>query len=207
MKLSAILALAAAHGVAAAPAKGVEARAQVDGAAPHVDDPKFIGIVMDAHWFWRKVHCAQDLVWNATLAQEALESVSVCTHGLQHDRGGSNLSGVGPSPGNYDAWIEFARNSIHGWHEEERLYPYSQPHYNDAWGHFSQMVWRDSSQIGCALGHCKDSGDGAVQWPGRIYCFYLRAGNNFAGNQFELNVFRPVCAPPSRQEMERRYGY
>ena len=81
-------------------------------------------------------------------------------------RSGSNLSSQKPAPSSYDQWIEFARTATHGWHEEETKYPYAQPHYDDAWGHFTQMVWRNSSTIGCAVGHCADN----VQWPGRFVC-------------------------------------
>jgi hypothetical protein len=82
-------------------------------------------------------------------------------------RSGSNLSSQKPAPANYNEWIEFARTAAHGWHEEETKYPYDQPHYDDAWGHFTQMVWRNSSRIGCALGNC-DAGQ--VNWPARLYC-------------------------------------
>ena len=81
-------------------------------------------------------------------------------------RSGSNLSSVKPAPASYNDWVEFARTATHGWHEEETKYPYDNPHYDAAWGHFSQMVWRNSSRIGCALGHCGDD----VEFPGRFYC-------------------------------------
>jgi hypothetical protein len=76
-------------------------------------------------------------------------------------RSGSNLSSVGPAPSNYDEWIEFARTATHGWHDEERLYP-----YEERWGHFTQMVWRNSTRVGCAVGHCGPD----VEFPGRFYC-------------------------------------
>jgi hypothetical protein len=66
----------------------------------------------------------------------------------------------------HDDWVEFARTATHGWHEEETKYPYDNPHFNDAWGHFTQMVWRNSSSVGCAVGHCPDN----VDFPGRFYC-------------------------------------
>lgn len=91
----------------------------------------------------------------------------VCANVHVQDRAGSNLSGVGPSPENRDVWIEFARTAIHGWHEEETKYPYGSPEYSSAFGHFTQLVWRDSSKLGCALSKCDDFTD---QFPGRIYC-------------------------------------
>jgi hypothetical protein len=86
-------------------------------------------------------------------------------------RSGSNLSSQKPAPSNYDEWIEFARTAVHGWHEEEVKYPYNNPHYDDAWGHFTQMVWRNTSRVGCAVGYCDP---GRVDWPGRLYCCKLQ---------------------------------
>jgi hypothetical protein len=63
-------------------------------------------------------------------------------------RSGSNLSSQGPAPSNYDEWIEFARTATHGWHDEERLYPYDNPHFEEA------------------VGHCGPD----VEFPGRFYC-------------------------------------
>lgn len=82
-------------------------------------------------------------------------------------RSGSNLSSQRPAPTKYEDWIEFARTVCHGWHEEETKYPYNNPYYDDAWGHFTQMVWRNSTRIGCAVGNCNPN---EVQWPARVYC-------------------------------------
>ena len=73
---------------------------------------------------------------------------------------------MSPAPGKYSDWIEFARTASHGWHEEETKYPYDNPHFEAAWGHFTQMVWRNSTRIGCAVGEC----DGTVNFPGSFYC-------------------------------------
>lgn len=104
---------------------------------------------------------------------------------MEQERPGSNLSSVTPAPGSYDEWIEFARTATHGWHEEETKYPYDNPHFEDAWGHFTQMVWRNSSSIGCAVGHCSDQ----VEYPGRFYCckshssIYLRGEERLGGRR------------------------
>ena len=82
-------------------------------------------------------------------------------------RSGSNLSSQDPAPDSYEAWIEFARTATHGWHEEETKYPYDRPYYDPAWGHFTQMVWRNTSRVGCAVGYCTP---GEVEWPGRFFC-------------------------------------
>jgi hypothetical protein len=84
MKLSTLVTLVSAGAAAAAPRKSIKARDPIDDSAPHIDDHEFIGRIMDAHWYWRRIHCAQDLQWDPALAQTALESVNVCTNMPQH---------------------------------------------------------------------------------------------------------------------------
>ena len=52
--------------------------------APQCDDGNFVGAVMDAHWYWRRVHCAQDLTWDQDLANAARNDISTCTYKPQH---------------------------------------------------------------------------------------------------------------------------
>ncbi|KAF2652757.1 PR-1-like protein [Lophiostoma macrostomum CBS 122681] len=192
MKLPTLLALALGHLVVASPTK----RNQVDGAAPKIDDPNFISRVMDAHWYWRRIHCAQDLTWDPALAQAAFDSVNACTEHPQHDRGGSNLSSMGPAPGHYDEWLRAAREMVQGWHEEELKYPYDNPTWDTAWGHFTQVVWRNTSHLGCAMAHCGD-----VEFPARLYCFYESPGNVLSDGmtEFKANVWPMVCKDPDQK--------
>ncbi|KAL5119915.1 hypothetical protein ACEQ8H_002277 [Pleosporales sp. CAS-2024a] len=167
---------------------------------PHQDDPAFISAVMRAHWYWRRLHCAQDLVWDADLASAARADVDKCPDTATHERPSSNLSSTGPPPDDHDAWVEFARTAVHGWHDEETQYPYDNPHYDSKWGHFTQMVWRNSSTVGCALGNCPS----APSFPGRIYCYYMFYGNNVAEGQFKAQVWPPVCKDPAVSEVMAR---
>lgn len=81
--IASLLALAAASAVAA-PTLDTVKRDLVDDAAPHADDPNFISAVMRAHWYWRKLHCAQDLVWDPELAKAARKDVEKCTKKPAH---------------------------------------------------------------------------------------------------------------------------
>lgn len=85
MKLLVLLLLAIASAVYAAPAhfQFVAAR-HLDQNVPSTSDQNFISTVMNAHWFWRRMHCAQELVWDPNLAQLALDSVTSCSHSIQH---------------------------------------------------------------------------------------------------------------------------
>jgi hypothetical protein len=75
--IASLVALTAATAVAA-PAHKVTPRDLVDDAAPHQDDPNFVSAVMRAHWYWRRLHCAQDLVWDPELAKQARADVEKC---------------------------------------------------------------------------------------------------------------------------------
>ena len=80
--LAVLLGLAASSVVAAPP--DVRARTLFDDSAPHQNDPNFVSAVMRAHWYWRRLHCAQDLIWDDNLANAARADVSECTHMPEH---------------------------------------------------------------------------------------------------------------------------
>jgi hypothetical protein len=83
MKPLTVLLGLAATSVVAAPAD-IQGRNLFDDSAPHQNDPNFIGAVMRAHWYWRRLHCAQDLVWDDNLANAARDDISECTHMPEH---------------------------------------------------------------------------------------------------------------------------
>ncbi|PSN66182.1 PR-1-like protein [Corynespora cassiicola Philippines] len=199
MKLFTILALAILHLAAAAPADLVTRADHAN--PPTINDKDFISVAMDAHWYWRRIHCAQDLTWDHGLAQQALEDAMVCGAKAEHKRGGSNLSAVSSHPASMQEWLDRAREIIHGWHEEEAKYPYSDPHYDGAWGHFSQVVWRSTSRVGCAMALCDNQISGKPNpWPTRMFCVYQSPGNYVNDGQFKENVWPPICPDPTKGE-------
>lgn len=84
MKILALLLALAVAMVAAAPANKVVSRDLFIDDAPHPDDPAFISAVMRAHWFWRRLHCAQDLVWDPELANAARRDIATCSKEPYH---------------------------------------------------------------------------------------------------------------------------
>jgi hypothetical protein len=81
-----LVAVMAATSAVAAPAPDIKSRDPMDDAAPRNDDPAFISAVMRAHWYWRRLHCAQDLVWDQDLANEAQRDVNKCPQHQTHVR-------------------------------------------------------------------------------------------------------------------------
>jgi uncharacterized protein YkwD len=78
MRFTAALTAITAATVVAAPTYDVEPRTLKDQSAPQADDTNFISAVMRAHWYWRRLHCAQDLVWDTELAKAARSDVEKC---------------------------------------------------------------------------------------------------------------------------------
>jgi hypothetical protein len=78
------------------------------------------------------------------------------------------------------------RAATDGWYDEKKFYDFSNPRFDMATGHFTQVVWKSSKKVGfgVAIGKCKMCGSAAR-------CIYVVANYSPAGNvdgQFRNNV-------------------
>ncbi|KAF5843199.1 CAP domain-containing protein [Dunaliella salina] len=70
-------------------------------------------------------------------------------------------------------------------YEEYKSYSYSNPAYSAATGHFTQMIWRETQSVGCAVA-------ASSCWMGNVHvCHYSPVGNVNAAQYFQQNVFPP----------------
>ncbi|KAK8843434.1 hypothetical protein IAR55_007091 [Kwoniella newhampshirensis] len=136
---------------------------------------------VDLHNAARKKYGAGDVMWDEGLAKVAQQHAALCNK--KHTKAGENLEwGDGsPSPeGAVDAWMA-----------EAPQYDYGHPGYTEATGHFSQVVWKDTTRVGCYIAKCPAgtvSNDAGFQ----IACEYDPAGNYVNAGEFAKNVGRPV---------------
>jgi uncharacterized protein YkwD len=77
------------------------------------------------------------------------------------------------------------------WYDEHRLYDRNKPIYSPQTGHFTQLVWTNSSTIGCAAAYCpggvKDGNGNLVKNYKNMYaCHYWPPGN--FQSQYSTNV-------------------
>lgn len=126
-------------------------------------------------------HGVQPLRWSQALASEAQVWVNRCQ--FQHDPGnrshGENLAiGPGLTP----------ERAMELWYEEGEGYPYGVATPPHELMHFTQMIWKKTSEIGCASAQC----------PQGIFhaCRYSPPGNYIG--QFAENVPEPTnhCQGP-----------
>ncbi|KAM5541317.1 hypothetical protein V8D89_004871 [Ganoderma adspersum] len=143
---------------------------QAVGAASQPD----ITAYLNAHNSFRAQHGAAPLAWNDTLASAAQSWVDKCV--FQHSGGavgpyGENLAA---GTGNYDIAA-----AIKGWTDEAPQYDPQNPQAS----HFTQVVWKATTQLGCAV---KDGCTGIFDpkfGPAKFYaCEYAPPGN--VGGQF-----------------------
>ena len=82
-----------------------------------------------------------------------------------------------------------ANQAVTSWYNEVSDYDYANPGFSGKTGHFTQVVWKNSTELGCA------AAQGVATIQGNQYnAFYVVCQYNPAGNvlrQFEDNVLEP----------------
>jgi uncharacterized protein YkwD len=132
----------------------------------------------------RRAHCAADLTWSSELARAAQAWADRCE--LAHaprsvnPNQGENLA---RGPGN----LGEAAFLFGGWYDEVRQYNFGAPGFQKGTGHFTQIVWRGTREVGCAVASC----NGRKHW----VCRYLPQGNIANAGYFEKNVLPAGCRP------------
>lgn len=162
-----------------------------------VDSKDDINVILDAHNAYRNVHGAPALVWSKSLAKDAASWGKECR--WEHD--GSNKS----QGENLYASFGYPEDTLYqnaatSWYDEVALYDFENPQnskFKDV-GHFTQMVWKSSTRLGCARVSCADGQNGPFSSNGAwlyVVCRYSPPGNmmssgNDAYTYFKENVLK-----------------
>lgn len=121
------------------------------------------------HNEYRARHDTPPLVWSNALQASAQSWVDNCKFEHSSAAYGENLALGHPS---IDA-------AIQAWYNELKNYNYASPGFSYNTGHFTQVIWKNSQRLGCALGNCPNMMN---LW----ICQYDPPGN-YRG-QFQANV-------------------
>jgi hypothetical protein len=80
-------------------------------------------------------------------------------------------------------------------YDEIRYYNFNNPGFSSATGHSTQVVWRSSTSLGCAVQSCNNGLSGAgYSQASLVVCRYSPAGNVLGS--FPANVLPPSANPP-----------
>lgn len=113
------------------------------------------------------------LRWNATLAVTAQAYASLCNWG-HSGRPGENLYASAP-------WTAAQTAAADLWADEHANYAYSSNSCatGGVCGHYTQMVWRSTQNIGCGIANCSTGSPFGSTFPNWTYvvCNYNPPGN------------------------------
>lgn len=111
-------------------------------------------LILRLHNQFRAKHCVAPLKWSPALAQAAQRWAQLCTPnpanntGFAHETNspyGENLHG-GPTA--------TATSAVESFYNEIQLYNFDNPVWSSKVGHFTQLVWRQTTEIGAAKAVC-----------------------------------------------------
>lgn len=122
--------------------------------------------ILNAHNAYRAKHCVGLLTWSASLATQAQNWANQCTkNGNLFAHSGFNGYGENLAWGGGLG----AKAAVDLWYAEVSKYNFSSPAWSNAVGHFTQLVWRATTQVGCGVATC----GGQRLW----VCQYTPPGN------------------------------
>jgi uncharacterized protein YkwD len=150
---------AAPEPVVAAPADKPKAAASPKG-APQV--------IVDTHNRYREKHCAKPLTWSPALAEVAQKwAETLKAKGCMFGHSNNRKYGENLAAGTTGAMPPEAVVTM--WYDEVAKYDFKKPTFSMETGHFTQVVWTTTTQVGCGMAQCK----GMDIW----VCNYAPPGN------------------------------
>lgn len=135
------------------------------------DEDTFTSAILNSTNTYRSQHNASDVSWNDTLADFATSYVDDADCEFEHSGGpyGENLAMGYPN----------VTASIEAWGNEREEYDYKDAEFEKDTGHFTQLVWKNTTDVGCGRRLCGESG-----W--YLVCEYWPRGN--VEGEFEESV-------------------
>ncbi len=148
------------------------------------------GEIFGMHNKYRKKHCVPDLeaVQNiASTAQKTAKylcSVNTLIHSNDNNYGENIYKAFFPKDTVVDNRI-IVKKAVNEWYKENKLYDYLVPENSSKAQHFTQLIWKDTTEFGCGLSECIVDTNKIIT----IVCNYNPRGN--ISNKYKKNVLKP----------------
>ena len=150
------------------------------GTSKAAEDQKAVdpAAMIAAHNQWRSKTGVPGLKWSAELAEAAHEwaahlAESTCTPGHSNGKYGENVymaSPVTSSDGSTKMQDITVQNVVDAWGNEIKDYDHEDNTCHFVCGHYTQVVWKTTTEVGCGMATCEDN---SQIW----ICQYTPAGN------------------------------
>ena len=137
-------------------------------------------VILSRHNTYRKQHQVDDLVRNSAIEEiaqaysETLAASTVFQHSLNKFNGfplGENIYR------NFGISVD-GNDAVDTWYDQINMYDFKNQGFSTNTGHFTQLVWKGSKNLGCGIA----CGSACI-----VICNYFPPGNLF--DEFESNVF------------------
>jgi hypothetical protein len=148
----------------------------------------FTSAILNSTNTFRREYNATPVTWNDTLADFATSYLNDRSNCVFAHSGGPYGENIAMGYPNVTA-------SVDAWGDEVGKYDFNDPGFSEATGHFTQLVWQNTTTAGCGARLCGESG-----W--YLVCEYWPRGNVIG--EFRDEVDRKVgdggarLAPPPR---------
>ena len=151
---------------------------------------------LSKHNTYRATHHSPNMTLSNSLNDSAqtwaqyLASKAVLQHSSpsQRNNAGENLY-VSYTTATSIAAATLADKVVTSWYNEVLSYNYTNPGFSDKTGHFTQVVWKSSTQLGCGAAQGTATINGTKYNAFYLVCHYAPAGN--VTGQFPNNVLKP----------------
>jgi len=145
----------------------------------YTNNQTFENDMLAATNFYRSEQGVAAVTWNDTSAKYAQNWSNGCV--FQHSGG--------PTGENLAAGYANASAAVDAWGLERESYNYGKPGFSEATGHFTQLVWSNTTSVGCGRTSCQ----GKNKTPGwYVVCEYYPPGNvEGDNNQYFIDNVKP----------------
>ncbi|KAJ9493483.1 hypothetical protein LTR99_006141 [Exophiala xenobiotica] len=154
--------------------------------------------ILDSHNIHRANASVSNLAWSDDMASIAAQIAASCVYAHDTSTGGGGYGqniGAGSPPSDIPAMIT---NLMYN--AEINFYPLPygiEPDMSnfEKWGHYSQIVWKSTTSVGCATQYCPNglANVGSGVSPYFTVCNYSPPGN--FGGEYAANVLQPGGEP------------
>ena len=159
------------------------------------DVDAFNDAVLSEHNTYRATHHSPAMTLDDSLEStaqawaETLQSNRTFFHGTYEQRNGAgeNLFRILAQPGTMTPEA-LAERAVEAWYEEVADYNYSNPGFSVETGHFTQVVWKSSTNLGCGVAVGSEQIAGRTADVFYVACHYAPDGNS---GSFPENVLQP----------------